>query len=302
MKNEKGKILAVHPVAEAFPRLTDEELENLGADIQANGLHAKLVRDKDGTLIDGRMRLEAMKRKGIEPTEDNYVTFNGQNAFEFIFRVNNKRRHNLKSQRAMVAVKVREETGRSKKSLESKDFLSLREMAEIAGVSEAGLGQATVVWNYAREHVDPVIAGAVPLDKAYEEAKDRKIAEQSKEAQLEKLRTDAPDLADLVVEERLGIKSAITELKERKEKARRECQLSTEFLRDVVQILDHRATDPKEYSRSYVENFDPGFTTEEITKERLTRCLLVLKEIVRQWKDEPNVISKRNPANNSSEI
>jgi ParB-like chromosome segregation protein Spo0J len=42
----------VHPVADLFPMMTNEELDDLAADIKANGLIQPIVVDKDGFLID----------------------------------------------------------------------------------------------------------------------------------------------------------------------------------------------------------------------------------------------------------
>jgi hypothetical protein len=60
-----------HPAAEAFPPLTDEELDALGKDIKANGLRQKIafLYQREGgrhLLLDGRNRLEAMERAGID--------------------------------------------------------------------------------------------------------------------------------------------------------------------------------------------------------------------------------------------
>ena len=58
---------ALHPIADLFPMMTDEELANLAADIKANGLIHPIVVDKDGVLIDGRNRDRACEIAGIEP-------------------------------------------------------------------------------------------------------------------------------------------------------------------------------------------------------------------------------------------
>jgi len=123
-----------------------------------------------------------------------------------------------------------------------------------------------------------------PLNEAYQTAQSRKAAATSREAQMTKLRAEASDLADLVTDERMTLPEAFGALKERKEAQRREQQRSTEFLRDVVLILDHRSMNPKEYAQSFVNQFDPKFTGEEITKERIDKCLIVLKEIAKLWR------------------
>jgi hypothetical protein len=61
--------LPVHPAAELFPMLSDEELVKLGEDIKQNGLKHRVVIYEDADhkywLLDGRNRLDAMKRVGI---------------------------------------------------------------------------------------------------------------------------------------------------------------------------------------------------------------------------------------------
>jgi hypothetical protein len=278
----------VHPVAALFPMLSDDELNELADDIKLNGLLQPIVLDANGDLIDGRNRAEACKRAKVKPT---YVSLNGIDPFIFIFSRNSKRRHMTKGQRAMVAAKAREHDGRAKKSPDSGDFISIAEMAKTAGISHSLLGQACSVLEYAPEYVDAVIVGTAALDVAYGEAKDRKAAANSKEKQMEKLREEAPDLADQVVEERLKLNEAFGALKERKDEERREQVRSTELLRDIVLILDHRATDSRDYAETFINNFVPKFSTEEITKERLTKCLTVLKEITKQWKIETYDVS-----------
>src|SRR4029077_2957874 len=287
MKNEAGKILKVHPVAELYPLMSDEELDVLGEDIQTNGLKNKLVRDEEGTLIDGRNREEAAKRRGIKLNSDDYVVLNGEDATAYIFSLNNKRRHILKSQRAMIAVKARAFSARSEK-IRSPNFLSLGSLAQMVGVAEPTLAEASTILEYAPEHADVIIKGGMAFEKALEDARDRKAAAQSKEAQMNRLRKEAADLADLVIEERMALPEAFGALKERKETERHDRQRATEFIRDIVLILDPRSMSPQEYAKSFVTRFDPKYANEEITKERLGNCLIVLKEIVKYWKDISN--------------
>jgi hypothetical protein len=61
-------VLAIHPAANLFPRMSDQELDELGADIKKNGLQQRVVIlasvDCD-RLLDGRNRLDAMERVGV---------------------------------------------------------------------------------------------------------------------------------------------------------------------------------------------------------------------------------------------
>src|ERR1700751_2486543 len=100
MKNENGEVLEVHPYAARFPLMNDEELQDLAEDIKANGLKNPLVRDNDGTLIDGRNRLAACKIAEVEPSS---VELNsGQDPVAFIVSANINRRHLTAGQKAMA--------------------------------------------------------------------------------------------------------------------------------------------------------------------------------------------------------
>ena len=70
----------VHPAANVFPMMSDEELAVLGADIKANGISRYPLFDLVGDeliLIDGRNRLEAAERAGLAiddvVVEDNVI-------------------------------------------------------------------------------------------------------------------------------------------------------------------------------------------------------------------------------------
>ena len=63
--------MPVHPAAEIFPMLPEEELLELATNIKSNGLRDSIViAAEDGIemLIDGRNRREACKLSGVEPT------------------------------------------------------------------------------------------------------------------------------------------------------------------------------------------------------------------------------------------
>ena len=69
-------LFPVHPAADVFPMMTDDELDKLGADIKRNGLQQQIVLWQDNgdshvkssapyLVLDGRNRLAAMDRAGI---------------------------------------------------------------------------------------------------------------------------------------------------------------------------------------------------------------------------------------------
>src|SRR6516162_8080548 len=95
--------MKIHPVADLFPMMPDEELAELAEDIKANGLIHPIITDDQGQLIDGRNRLKACKLAKIEPR---FETLDGQNVVAYIFSANIGRRNLTKGQRAMLVAKI----------------------------------------------------------------------------------------------------------------------------------------------------------------------------------------------------
>ena len=89
-----------HPACLLFPRLTDDELQALAADIRHNGLLNPIV-TLNGEILDGRNRLEACKIAGVKPR---FVEWDGEGSpLAWVVAVNLVRRHLTASQRAVVA-------------------------------------------------------------------------------------------------------------------------------------------------------------------------------------------------------
>jgi hypothetical protein len=62
------EVLPVHPAAELFPRVSEDELNVLAQDIRQHGLKTKITLWNDGTtdyVLDGITRLDALERVGI---------------------------------------------------------------------------------------------------------------------------------------------------------------------------------------------------------------------------------------------
>jgi hypothetical protein len=96
--------ITVHPAAELFPMLSDDDIETLGRDISQNGLRVPLVFTPDKQLLDGRNRLLAMARKGIDGGE----IFVGKRVcqddpYAYVVSVNIHRRHLTTTQRKELA-------------------------------------------------------------------------------------------------------------------------------------------------------------------------------------------------------
>jgi hypothetical protein len=94
----------VHPAADVFPMMSDEELAELGKDIKANcGLTEPIVFGPYNMLLDGRNRLEAAERIGYKIRAREKRRYSGH-PVAFIISANLKRRHMTKGQIADAIV------------------------------------------------------------------------------------------------------------------------------------------------------------------------------------------------------
>jgi hypothetical protein len=94
--------LELHPLADLFPMMTDEELDELGEDMLKHGQREPIWL-YEGKILDGRNRYRACLMKGIEPgTTETRVA----DPLAFVISLNLKRRHLDASQRAMVVAEI----------------------------------------------------------------------------------------------------------------------------------------------------------------------------------------------------
>ena len=89
-----------HPACVLFPKFGKDELQELAADIKANGLRNPIVM-LNGDILDGRNRLLACEVAGVEPR---FVEWDGTGSpVEWVVSENLVRRHLTSSQRAVIA-------------------------------------------------------------------------------------------------------------------------------------------------------------------------------------------------------
>jgi ParB-like chromosome segregation protein Spo0J len=230
--------MKVHPAADVFPMLPDDELQELAADIKANGLREAL-KVSNGLLIDGRNRLAACKIAGLEPRIEE---LNGVvDPVAYILSANINRRHMTKGQRAMaVAMIVPKQQGK-KTSLKIND------------VSGGYVRQARAVLEYAPKLREGVLNGGGALNEAYEEAKRRKAVAESADARLKALRAIAPDLSDLVTEERMTLTEAEAAHSAREEQRESELRVTRRNLESVLLFLcaESKQVTPLQQADSY---------------------------------------------------
>jgi N6-adenosine-specific RNA methylase IME4 len=93
-----------HPLANLFPMLSEQELEDLGEDIRANGQLEDVILHRD-MILDGRNRYTAATRKGLAVRCEEFKG-SDHDALTWVISKNLKRRHLTESQRAMVAARI----------------------------------------------------------------------------------------------------------------------------------------------------------------------------------------------------
>lgn len=272
------KTLKVHPAAELFPIMSDEEIGQLAEDIKANGLIHPLVLDSDGQLVDGRNRLKACKLIDIEPV---FETLNGQDPVAYIVSANLNRRNLTKGQQAMALAMIypeAEKGGRGKRSGNLKESL---------GFSAMRLSQARAVLRHSEKLAKAVLQGVTPLDQALEEIKAEENKLNSSEAQLKRLRDAAPDLADQVDEERLKLAEALAAYDERKRSKDSAEQAATKQLQSLMITLQPGNRKPEEIAQDLFEDINPKYWAPmpnlQLNTKHVTACAKVLNAFADLW-------------------
>ncbi|MER0007758.1 ParB N-terminal domain-containing protein [Corynebacterium sp. KPL4064] len=172
-----------HPYADAFPMASEEELGELASSIAAVGLIHPIVLTPQGEVLDGRNRLAACEKAGVEPTfetregdDDDYK--------EFVIGANTTgRRESMTVQIAAASTALilghdRRKNGRWKyganpEMSEFRQSSTYREPIAQAGLVLDELGPA---------HLLEVRDGAASLNAKYEQARRQKDEREQAEA------------------------------------------------------------------------------------------------------------------------
>jgi hypothetical protein len=207
----------VHPLAAIFPMLSDEELADLAEDIKENGLLHPIVRTVHGVIVDGRNRVVACDIAGVEPEFEDRVVDDDE-ARALIVSANLKRRNMTKGQQAMaLAIIYPEPTPGKRNDLSGHLIGSAKERHALS----ERLSVARAVFRAAPDDLTPqVVAGIITLDKAYLDVIKRQQDASGEAARLARLRQLAPDLVDLVTEERMTLGEALAAANQRAEEHR----------------------------------------------------------------------------------
>jgi ParB-like chromosome segregation protein Spo0J len=264
----------VHPDADLFPMLPDDELQALADDIKANGLVNPIIL-MDGEyegrsvefIVDGRNRLKACELAGIEPR---FERVEGD-AATLAVSLNTKRRNLEKQQLAVIAAKAwkrAEDAGLTVKGRPNSKLSENRKLiaephkhfGELYGVKRDMLYDAKFILDNAPELIEEALlprnnperkALFVQVERAKKRVEERKSEEDAAkkaellrleaEAEWKRLSDEAPDLAQLVAEERMSSEEARALYRQREEKRQREKDEAIASGQDSVKKLAYVA-------------------------------------------------------------
>jgi len=169
----------VHPAAQLFPLMPDAEIEALAQSIKAHGQTVPVVLYQ-GRVLDGRNRILACGRAGVEPIVTEWSGTGDPVAW--VLSINMDRRHLTPSQRSMIAARAKplfaeQAAARERAGKQIDPTLNLGEgrheresaakAAEVMGVSRCSVDSASrVVNDGAPELVAAVDRGEVPVSTA----------------------------------------------------------------------------------------------------------------------------------------
>jgi len=163
--------IKIHPACDLFPPMSEEDYQELKADIAANGVQESVTFWR-GQLIDGRHRVRAMQELGINVGYHSSEIYESADPFAFAISVNLKRRHLTTSQRAMIASKLAtllHGTNRFEEKVEAQNCASTtqREAAAALNVSRQSVQNAKAIEREAAPEVAAAVhAGTITLGSA----------------------------------------------------------------------------------------------------------------------------------------
>lgn len=147
-----------HPIADAYPLMSEHRLASLVDDIDANGQRLAVTLF-EGRILDGRNRYLACVKLGIEPRFD---TFEGDEdeAIRFVVSMNHERRDLDDGQRALAVRRLAKQLDRIRKAKNESQ-------PALPGVSDEHAGMAEKLeQDGAPELVEAVEKGVIPLHAA----------------------------------------------------------------------------------------------------------------------------------------
>lgn len=172
-----AQITGVHPYADKFPMLPDQELDELAESIKANGLRNPIVLTPDGLILDGRNRFAACERAGV--TDPATTVYEGNDLAEYVIDCNSARRHMSTGSRAMASALVLEADGRRNAGRWKRGSVDIKKSLNSADDWRVLLTRAGAIIDHAPDLAEQVVTGSLALDAAYRAAVQNRDAERA---------------------------------------------------------------------------------------------------------------------------
>jgi len=184
-----------HEIANLFPMMQPDELSDLVDDIKQNGLIEPIVLYEE-KILDGRNRYLACGEAGVKP---HYEYYKGNEPVGYVISKNVQRRHLNGSQKAMIALEVKDIFEReAKKRQGTRTDLNIPELipesdkgeardkaGKAVGVSGRYVSDAEKIKREAPEYVEPIMRGEMTITEAKtvikKQKRENEIQEQIKE-------------------------------------------------------------------------------------------------------------------------
>lgn len=203
--------LDLHPLCSLFPRLGDDELHALAADIAAHGLREPITLH-NGMVLDGGNRYRACLIAGVEPK---VREFDGDNLVAFVLSANLHRRHLTPGQMAAIVASAqdwsRAQPATRPKAGNVAGLSTLADRTAQSGASERTQRMADKVAKADPELAKQVAHGEVTLPEAVKKVDGAKAPDTKPAAPAKKKAAtlpasepppanDAPSASDLLVD------------------------------------------------------------------------------------------------------
>lgn len=208
----------VHPAANVFAMLDDEQLKALADDIKQNGLIHPIVLNHDATImIDGRNRWRACELSGTDVVDVRLgAHYTETDILNYIVSANLKRRDLSASQRDMVAVDLepfyaaaakerQRDAGKLKGNSPEAIGQARDQAAAVTGASGREVGRAKAIIRDAPDLAEKVRTGELPIHTADTMRKERIKSQPTPDPTPEPSRAD-PILLTLVTHEGAEVK------------------------------------------------------------------------------------------------
>jgi hypothetical protein len=273
--------LKVHPYADLFPMMTGAELDALAADIAEVGLRQPIVR-YGGAVLDGRNRLLACEKAGVEPA---FTEYEGDDAgaLALVVSLNVQRRDLTSAQKTIVAARRWGLDGYSKGGRPEKGKpvqsvpVSLDWLAKQFRVSKSSILQARDILAEAPDLAAQVEGCSTSLAAAYEslQVRRKQAAQKARDAERVAEYKDAVSNGEMTVDD--ALRKAIEQEREEKEKAAAQADARQHWLKELAALVEwvERFITPRtdEHLAWYTEPGSPGLYEHGITHERLAAAV-----------------------------